>query len=67
MDTYYSFDEQQQLAVATTVVNGLRVRLTSEGQFRAGQLILNGQAFTVSEAIDRIAAERPDLTTPLYQ
>lgn len=67
MDYTYNLDDAAMLANATTVVNGQRVRLTNDGQFIANRLLLNGDVFTVSEAIDEVAERRPDLLIPVVR
>lgn len=67
MDYTYNLDDAILLANATTIHNGMRVRLTSEGQFIANRLLLNGDVFTVSEAIDEVAERRPDLLIPVVR
>lgn len=65
MDYTYNLDDAAMLANATTIRNGQRVRLTNDGQFIANRLLLNGDVFTVSEAIDEVAERRPDLLIPV--
>lgn len=65
MDYTYNIDDAILLANATTVIDGQRVRLTNDGQFVANRMIQNGDVFTISEAIDTLAAERPALFIPV--
>lgn len=67
MDYTYNLDDAAMIANATTIHNGMRVRLTNDGQFIANRLLLNGDVFTVSEAIDEVAERRPDLLIPVVR
>lgn len=67
MEYTYNLDDAAMLANATTIHNGMRVRLTNDGQFIANRLLLSGAVFTISEAIDEVAERRPDLLIPVVR